>query len=110
MNLQTKSQNGVTVVALSGEYSMHNSPDLDRALKNLLASGQTRLVIDLSQVSYMDSSAIATLVECFRQVNQNKGAFALAALHEKLKPIFDLLHLEKVFKIFPSVAEAAKGL
>ena len=68
------------------------------------------LLLDLSEVSYIDSSGLATMVEYLQKALKYKGTFALAGVSERLRTIFDLARLGEVFAIHPTVAEAKAAL
>jgi anti-sigma B factor antagonist len=64
------------------------------------------LVVDLSRVSYVDSSGLAVLIEGMQNVEEYGGQFALAGLQETVRSIFEIARLDQVFHIFPT-ADAA---
>jgi len=65
-----------------------------------------RLVVDLSAVSYIDSSGLAVLIEAMQNVEAYGGKFYLAGLQENVRPIFEIARLDQVFIIFPHVDAA----
>ena len=65
-----------------------------------------RLVVDLSKVSYIDSSGLAVLIEAMQNVEAYGGRFFLAGLQENVRPIFEIARLDQVFIIFPHVDAA----
>ncbi len=65
-----------------------------------------RLIIDLSQVPYMDSSGVATLVEAMQIARRNKTELILCALPSKVFSIFEIARLDMVFKIVDTLEEA----
>lgn len=65
-----------------------------------------RLVIDLSRVTYIDSSGLAVLIEGMQNVNAYGGKFFLAGLQEDVRPIFEIARLDQVFVIFPDTETA----
>jgi anti-sigma B factor antagonist len=70
-----------------------------------------RIVIDLSRVTYIDSSGVAALILAMQDVEAYGGKFFLSGLQETLRLIFETSRLERVFRIFPDVdaALAARG-
>ena len=67
------------------------------------------LVVDLSRVSYIDSSGLAALIEAMQNVQEYGGKFALAGLQETVRTIFEIARLDQVFQIFPDVDAALAG-
>lgn len=91
---------GVAVVVTPvGDVDLTASPVLRQALKQVQSSRPGVLVIDLSNVSYMDSSGVATLVEAMQISRKNGTRMALAALQDKVRSIFEIARLDTVFKI-----------
>ena len=96
-----------TVVPLEGEIDLHVSPRIAATLNNALKEQPRSLVIDMSKVSYIDSSGLAVLIEVMQNVEKYGGKFALAALQETVKPIFEIARLDQIFRIFQDVPSAS---
>ncbi len=105
MKISTSDNNGAHVVAFEGDVDLEHSPT---ARKELLAavSKNSAVVVDLSQVSYIDSSGVACLVEAFQTARKNGGSFCLAAVSEAALRVLQLARLDKIFSIHGSVDEA----
>ncbi len=98
---------GDTVIAiLTGEIDMHRAPQVTSAVEPLLESRPQRVIIDLSEVTYMDSSGVGTLVHLFRQVNANKGKLVLVGPNQRVRSIFEITRLDKFFIICQDQQEA----
>ncbi|MDD3518991.1 MAG: STAS domain-containing protein [Chromatiales bacterium] len=97
-------QGDVTVIALGGDVDLETSP---KARELLLAAvkDSRRVLVDLSGVSYIDSSGVATLVEALQTARKQRGELALAAVSESARRVFELARLDKVFTIHATVAE-----
>ena len=94
------------VLPLEGEIDLHVSPGISASMKTMLAEKPPQFVVDLSRVSYIDSSGLAVLIEGMQNVNSYGGKFALAGLQEGVRPIFEIARLDQVFRIFPDVDAA----
>ena len=92
------------VLTLEGEIDLHLSPELAASLRAIVAKKPTRVVVDLAQVTYLDSSGLAVLVRGMQDTHEYGGEFSLAAMQENLRPIFEIACLDQVFQIFPDVA------
>jgi anti-sigma B factor antagonist len=101
---------GVHIVELSGEVDLHHSPQLREVLLAHAEAKRPALLLDLSEVSYMDSSGLATLIEYLQRALKYKGRFALAGASHRLRTIFDLARLGEIFAIHESVDEAKAAL
>src|SRR3977135_459280 len=94
------------VLPLEGEIDLHVSPRVAAALGAMIEQKPGRIVVDLSAVSYIDSSVLAVLVEGMQNVEAYGGKFILAGLQENVRPIFEIARLDQVFIIFPHVDAA----
>ena len=94
------------VLPLEGEIDLHVSPRISAALGAMIERKPARLVIDLSGVSYIDSSGLAVLIEGMQNVEAYGGKLVLAGLQESVRPIFEIARLDQVFLIFPHVDAA----
>ena len=106
----TERKPGVKVVTPSGEVDMSTSPDLRKILVPLFSSGASHIVVDLSAVSYMDSSGIATLVEGL-QLSRRKGnvRYSLAGAVPSVEAVFELACLKSVFEMVPRIEQLFEG-
>ena len=94
------------VLPLDGEIDLHVSPRISAALGAMIEQKPPRLVVDLSKVTYIDSSGLAVLIEGMQNVEAYGGKFILAGIQENVKPIFEIARLDQVFIIFPHVDAA----
>jgi anti-sigma B factor antagonist len=95
-----------TVLPLEGEIDLHVSPQVSASLNAMIAQKPPELVVDLSKVTYIDSSGLAALIEAMQNVDKYGGKFALCSLQEGVRPIFEIARLDQVFRIFPDQAAA----
>ena len=102
-------QDKMVVVELTGEIDLHHTPEVHKALVAVCQEKPARLVINLKEVSYIDSSGIGTLVEVFRRVNGYQGELSLCCLNERVYGVFEITKLDHFFKICESEAEALAG-
>ena len=100
-NANAPSARGPEVIALEGEIDLHESPQVTQRLNPLIARKLPRIYLDLSQVSYIDSSGLAAFVDAMQRTQAYGGEFALIAMRESVKKIFEISRLDQVFKILP---------
>ena len=98
------------VLPLEGEIDLHVSPRISTALAAMIDQKPPRLVVDLSKVTYIDSSGLAVLIEGMQNVEAYGGKFILAGIQENVKPIFEIARLDQVFIIFPHVDAALAAI
>jgi anti-sigma B factor antagonist len=90
--------NGVTVVDMSGRITLgEGSVILRETVKDLLAKGQKKILLNLGDVSYIDSSGIGELVSAFTSVRNQGGELKLLKLTKK---VHDLLQITKLYTVF----------
>ena len=95
------------LASLRGEIDLHNSPQVRAALLGMLQSQQPqRLVLNLSQVPYMDSSAIAVLVESLQKIRKTGGKIYLTDLQPRVKGLLEIARLDSIFVVVKDEAEA----
>jgi anti-sigma B factor antagonist len=101
-------KDGDTVIAsIYGEIDLHNSPELRQALLMLLRENSPKkLILNLTQVPYMDSSAIAVLVESLQKVRKLGGKVYLTNLQQRVQGLLEIARLGTIFVITASEAEA----
>jgi len=98
MKASTRQVNGVTVVDMSGRITLgEGSVILREAVKDLLAKGQKKILLNLGDVSYIDSSGIGELVSAFTSVRNQGGELKLLKLTKK---VHDLLQITKLYTVF----------
>jgi anti-sigma B factor antagonist len=95
------------LAAVRGEVDLHNSPELRAALLGVITKHRfTRLILDLSAVPYMDSSAIAVLVEVLQKVKRGGGKICLTHLQPRVKGLLEIARLNTVFVLAKDEEEA----
>jgi anti-sigma B factor antagonist len=100
----------VSVLALSGELTLDDG-DLafGRYVDEMIAAGRHQIVVDLANVSYIDSAGVGMLVTESKQVTEQGGAMRLARLTARSHHLFAMLKLKFVFEIYEDVEAAVKS-
>jgi len=99
---------GTSIVVLKGDVDLESSP---AAREILLKSvdGAGTVLVDLSSVTYIDSSGVASLVEALQAAKRNGGKFALVAASDPTRRVLELARLDKVFTMYASVDEGMQA-
>jgi len=105
MTEQIREQDDRLIVALDGDVDLNRAPEIRRLLLDGVARGLDVLV-DLSGVTYIDSSGIASLVEALQQAGKNGTCLGLIAVSADALKVFRLARLDKVFAIHPDLRAA----
>jgi anti-sigma B factor antagonist len=106
ITVKSEVRDGATFVTPVGEVDLTASPVLRQELKKLQGDRPQRLIVDLSQVPYMDSSGVATLVEAMQIARKNNTKLVLCGMQQKVRSIFEIARLDTVFAIAPDAAQA----
>lgn len=102
------SENGNTVIVRpEGDIDMSRSPDFRAALRGVNDRKPIRLVVDLNKVGYMDSSGLATLVECMRTAKGNDTQMVLCGMNDRVRAIFEIARLDQFFHIENTLGDIA---
>ena len=110
LTIVEKEVNGVTVLVLAGRVTLGEGSGLLRAkLKESLAQGKTRLVLDLSEVGYIDSAGLGTLVAGFTSAQNQGASLKLASLTKRFHETLSITKLVTVFDVYDTVADAVKS-
>lgn len=98
MKASTRQVSGVTIVDMNGRITLgEGSVILREAVKDLLAKGQKKILLNLGDVTYIDSSGIGELVSAFTSVRNQGGELKLLNLTKK---VHDLLQITKLYTVF----------
>jgi anti-sigma B factor antagonist len=101
---------GVTVLTLSGRVTIgEESSQLRSKIRQLVGTGKTRLVLDLGDVSLIDSSGLGTLVSSFTTATAQGGTIKLANLTKRFSDQLNITKLVTVFDVYNSAEEAVKS-
>jgi anti-sigma B factor antagonist len=106
VDVSSHSVDGVTVLNLTGRFDAHTAADVATALEKSASVAPARIVVNLSGVNFMDSTALATLVQGMKRCRQGGGDLRLCSLQQPVRIIFELTRLDKAFDIYPSEADA----
>ena len=97
------SREGTRVLGLRGELDVATIPSFTRALDAVLDGAvEPRLLVDLSEVTFIDSTALMTLLSVLREVNRQEGQLALACRNPTVLRLFEVTRTAETFQIFPT--------
>jgi len=109
MDINIKRDGTNSVVYVTGEIDLYSSPKLREAILDLFGKRQQdRVVLNLTDVPYIDSSGIASLVEGLQAAKAKNARFVLVGLNDGPRHVLELTKLLNVFEIAPSEEEALR--
>jgi anti-sigma B factor antagonist len=97
------------VIALEGEVDVYTAPQLKQQMIALLEGGTKEVVVDLTQVDYLDSTALGVLIGGLKRLREMDGNLALICPSPRIKRVFEITGLDKIFDIYNTVDEAEAG-
>lgn len=106
LSLDTQQIGEHSVVSICGEIDVYTAPKLRAHLSELVGAGQHRIVVDLDQVDFMDSTGLGVLVGGLKKVRAQDGSLSIVCTQERLLKIFRITQLSKVFEIFTNQNDA----
>jgi anti-sigma B factor antagonist len=103
-------RNGVTILKLSGRLVLgEESNELRTTIKRLLDAGDTKILVDLGEVGYIDSAGLGTLVAGYTSSRNAGGVMKLANLTKKVNEQLNITKLVTVFDVYDNVAAGLKS-
>jgi anti-sigma B factor antagonist len=110
MELTIEKVGEVAVVELRGEQlDASNVADFKRAIEPVL-DANSRVVFDLSQLRFVDSSGLGAFLSCLRRLNAAGGELKLCGLARPVRALFELVRMHKIFDIYATRDEAVRSL
>lgn len=98
------------VVTAKGRIDAASAPALEAQLKGLLAQSETRIVVDMANVSYISSSGLKVLLTALRQARQQRGQLALCNIQPKVASILEMIGFDQIFPIAQDLETAPRLL
>lgn len=100
---------GVGVVTLEGEIDIYSAPQFKEVLVNGIEGGARRVIVDLTGVTFIDSTALGVLVSGAKRVRPHNGSLDIVCTDENIIRIFEITGLDRIFGIYPTRDEAMKA-
>lgn len=100
----------VIVLAPSGRLDITTAWQFRLKLQECISKLSPHVVVDLSQVNFIDSSGLTSLVAGMRDADKVKGSFRICNVHQEAKLVFEVTMMDSVFEIFETQEEALEGV
>lgn len=97
---------GYTVLVGAGRLNMVGAPKLREAVAEVVNSGSNRVVLDLSEVVFMDSSGLGALIGCLKVARQAGGDLRIANVGQQVRMVLELTSMNRVLTPYDTVEEA----
>lgn len=97
-----------SVIGVVGELDVYTAPALEEVIGDLVDAGKVNLVVDLTEVSFMDSTGLGLLIKGLKWTREQDGALDVVANSDKILKVFRITGLDGVLKLHETV-DAATG-
>ncbi|MGW6735435.1 STAS domain-containing protein [Streptomyces sp. NPDC055013] len=105
---EVEDREGWTVVVLAGEVALPLAPALRGTVDVLISEGRSRIVLDLGQVTFMDSTGLGVVVYGLRRAEADGGRLRLAGPGDQVRRLLDLTGLDAAIEVFADAAAACQ--
>lgn len=109
MQVAITQRDGVSVCRVEGEIDINTAPQFKKAFDRLMKDKDGKIIINMEKVGYIDSSGLATLVELLKNFRKAGSRLKLVSLSPKVRSLFEITKLEKLFDIADREDEAIKA-
>jgi anti-sigma B factor antagonist len=100
---------GTAVLRLQGRLNMVAAPRLKSAIDEAVDGGSPRVVVDLNEVGFMDSSGLGALIAGLKKARQSSGDLRITGVNQQVATVLALTNLDRVLRTHPSVEAATDG-
>ena len=94
------------VISIEGEIDLNSSPQLRKTFGEILSQKASKIIVDFGKVSYIDSSGLATMIEMMQRLKKDNGQMYLSSMSDKIKSLFEITKLDKLFAIYRNQEDA----
>ena len=110
MEYQTRNEAGIAIVDLNGEIDVSHAPHLRKKFIGLLENDTKQLLINMSEVIYIDSAGLSVLIAAHRKAHDTGGSFGLINPQQPVRQVLNITGMDKVIQIFSTVEEGIEKL
>ncbi|MFZ2960037.1 MAG: STAS domain-containing protein [Candidatus Ozemobacteraceae bacterium] len=106
MKFEITQQGNFTIIHLKERIDISNAPLLDSLLETKILAGQNAIILDLTEVTFVDSSGASVLARIYRLLKESEGMMILAGCSPYLKRLFSTIGFHNIFRITATLDEA----
>jgi anti-sigma B factor antagonist len=101
---------GRHVVAVRGEIDLFTAPELKQVLAESIEAGRVRIIVDLTETTFLDSTALGVLIGAVKRLRSRDGALAIVNTDDNIAKTFEITGLDQIFTILPTREEAVEAV
>ncbi len=106
MDISSRSSGEVVILDISGEIDLYNAPEIKDIITRLIEQKRYSVIINLKDVTYIDSSGIGALISSLSNLKKYQGGLKIINVFASVKKVFELTKLTSFFEIYDSESEA----
>ncbi|WP_036222839.1 STAS domain-containing protein [Mesoaciditoga lauensis] len=106
--MEFKSEGKYLVVSPEGDFDVETSRSLKEEVRKRILSGTSNIIIDLTNVSYVDSSGLGTLIALQKDARLNGGSVSIVGASSQIKRVMKMTNLDKLFAFYDKLEEVIK--
>ena len=106
MRFELDKHAGFTAIAAKGRLNMVAAPELRNTVDEAIAAGHRRIVVDLAETEFLDSSGLGALIGCLKSARQAGGDLRIANAGEQVLMVLKLTSIDRILSPYPSVRDA----
>jgi anti-sigma B factor antagonist len=109
MSFTTHARDDVAVIEIGGRFDAQSAPAIAECLEHITATTPGRVVVNLADAAFLDSSALAVLVRAVKRCRMRGGDLRLCGVQPSVRLIFELTRLDRAFDMFADEDEAVRS-
>lgn len=109
MEINERSEEGVTIFVLEGRVDGNGAVTLDDVLHSAAAAGKHNMILEMSGVAYMNSAGLRILADVMSANREHGGDLRLVGLNDRVRRVFEIIGFDKFFRVYNTVLEAMDG-
>lgn len=103
-------EDNIALLDVEGDIDLYTASDLKDSIFEQIDIGKTNIIINLDQVTYIDSSGIGTLITSLSKIKKINGNMCIINVYDSVRKVFELTKLTTFFKIYANEDEALRAL
>jgi anti-sigma B factor antagonist len=109
MDINTRNKGDIVILDIAGEIDLYNAPEIKDIINKLIEEKKFNVIINLDQVSYIDSSGIGALISSLSNLKKYQGGLKIINVFASVRKVFELTKLTSFFEIYDLEDEAVNA-
>lgn len=106
MEIENRREGDVEIIVLEGEMDGEHAIPLRNLVDNLVKDGTDKILLDCSDLTYMNSAGMRELIAIYKLIIQNNGSLKFVNLQDDIKELFNFTNLSNIFSIYDNLEQA----